>query len=68
MDAIGEPNHFSLHQGMPVTAGTKYIITKWYRERPWGYVPVTRPTERACQRRVRRHRAATQLTPSEGPP
>jgi hypothetical protein len=20
---------------MPVTAGVKYIITKWYRERPW---------------------------------
>ena len=41
LDAIGEPNHFSLHQGMPVLAGTKYIITKWHRERPWGYVPVT---------------------------
>jgi prolyl 4-hydroxylase len=37
MDAIGEPNLFSLHQGMPVEAGTKYIITKWHRERPWGY-------------------------------
>ena len=41
LDAIGEPNHFSLHQGMPVLAGTKYIITKWHCERPWGYVPVT---------------------------
>jgi prolyl 4-hydroxylase len=37
MDAIGEPNLFSLHQGMPVEAGVKYIITKWHRERPWGY-------------------------------
>ena len=37
LDAIGEPNHYSLHQGMPVTAGGKYIITKWHRERPWIY-------------------------------
>jgi prolyl 4-hydroxylase len=36
LDACGEPNDNSLHQGMPVEAGTKYIITKWYRERPWG--------------------------------
>lgn len=36
LDAIGEPNDQSLHQGMPVEAGVKYIITKWYRERPWG--------------------------------
>ena len=35
MDANGEPNMFTLHQGMPVAAGVKYIITKWYRERPW---------------------------------
>ncbi len=36
MDADGEPNRFTLHQGMPVIAGVKYVITKWYRERPWG--------------------------------
>jgi prolyl 4-hydroxylase len=35
LDANGEPNHFSLHQGMPVEAGVKYVITKWFRERPW---------------------------------
>jgi hypothetical protein len=22
---------------MPVEAGTKYVITKWYRERDWGW-------------------------------
>lgn len=38
MDAIGQPNTYAMHQGMPVTAGTKYIITKWFRERPWNYV------------------------------
>ncbi len=37
LDGLGNPNPFSLHQGLPVEAGTKYIITKWYRERPWGY-------------------------------
>lgn len=36
MDANGEPNALSKHQGMPVETGTKYIITKWFRERPWG--------------------------------
>jgi prolyl 4-hydroxylase len=36
LDEHGEPNLNSLHQGMPVEAGVKYIITKWYRERPWG--------------------------------
>ena len=37
MDEYGEPNPYSLHQGMPVEAGVKYVITKWYRERRWGY-------------------------------
>ena len=35
LDSIGEPNPNSLHQGMPVSAGIKYIVTKWHRERPW---------------------------------
>ena len=30
----GEPNNFTRHQGMPVTAGTKVIITKWFRMAP----------------------------------
>lgn len=37
LNIIGEPNYFSLHEGRPVTAGVKYIITKWHRERPWTY-------------------------------
>ena len=40
MNAIGEPNSYAMHQGMPVTAGTKYIITKWFRERAWTYTDV----------------------------
>ena len=35
LDEYGQPNLQSLHQGMPVEAGLKYVITKWYRERPW---------------------------------
>ena len=35
LDANGAPNLFSIHQGLLVTGGVKYIITKWYRERPW---------------------------------
>jgi prolyl 4-hydroxylase len=38
MDRDGYPNDFSLHQGCPVEAGTKYVLTKWYRERPWSPV------------------------------
>ncbi|MEA3015483.1 MAG: prolyl 4-hydroxylase [Sphingomonadales bacterium] len=34
MDRRGAPNRYTLHQGCPVTAGLKYVITKWYRERP----------------------------------
>ncbi len=37
LDAAGEPNGYSLHQGMPVEKGTKYIFTKWFRGREWGY-------------------------------
>ncbi len=29
-------NPATLHHGMKVRAGTKYVITKWFRERPWG--------------------------------
>lgn len=35
MDELGVPNPATLHQGMPVESGKKYILTKWYRERPW---------------------------------
>ena len=35
MDEFGEPNAATLHAGMPIEQGTKYILTKWYRERPW---------------------------------
>ena len=33
----GRPNPATLHHGMKVRAGTKYVITKWFRERPWGW-------------------------------
>jgi prolyl 4-hydroxylase len=33
LDAAGRPNFATLHAGMKVYRGTKYIITKWYRER-----------------------------------
>jgi len=32
----GTPNAATLHSGMKVRAGVKYVITKWYREKPWG--------------------------------
>jgi prolyl 4-hydroxylase len=31
----GRPNPNTLHHGMKVRKGVKYVITKWYRERPW---------------------------------
>lgn len=33
--ADGTCNAATLHQGMKVRSGVKYVITKWFRERPW---------------------------------
>src|SRR3546814_19393527 len=35
LDERGAPSMASLHQGMPVLAGVKSVITQWYPERPW---------------------------------
>lgn len=35
MTADGSPNLATLHEGTAVVAGTKYIITKWFREGRW---------------------------------
>lgn len=35
MTARGAPNHDTMHESLPVTAGIKNIVTKWYRERYW---------------------------------
>ena len=32
----GRVNPNTLHHGMKVRKGVKYILTKWYREKPWG--------------------------------
>lgn len=32
----GTPNPATIHQGMKVRAGVKYVVTKWFREYPWG--------------------------------
>jgi prolyl 4-hydroxylase len=34
LTATGEGNNFTRHQGLPVTAGRKIIITKWFRRAP----------------------------------
>ncbi|MEO8546843.1 MAG: 2OG-Fe(II) oxygenase [Sphingomicrobium sp.] len=34
--ADGAPNPATLHQGMKVRRGTKYVLTKWFRERSAG--------------------------------
>ena len=34
--ADGSLNPATLHHGMKVRKGVKYVITKWFRERPWG--------------------------------
>ncbi len=33
--ADGGVNHLTLHHGMKVRKGVKYVITKWYRENEW---------------------------------
>ena len=35
MKADGSPNAVTVHEGMPVVEGTKYIVTKWFRENSW---------------------------------
>jgi len=35
MDRRGDPNPAALHESLPVEAGIKNIVTKWYRERYW---------------------------------
>ncbi|MBX9881810.1 MAG: 2OG-Fe(II) oxygenase [Sphingomonas sp.] len=35
MAADGSPNGLTLHEGMPVVAGVKYVVTKWFREGRW---------------------------------
>lgn len=36
LDFLGQANEGSLHEGVAVASGSKYIVTKWYRERKWG--------------------------------
>nr|WP_184090698.1 2OG-Fe(II) oxygenase [Sphingomonas xinjiangensis] len=36
----GSPNYDTIHEGMRVMEGTKYIITKWFREEPWIRGPI----------------------------
>jgi prolyl 4-hydroxylase len=33
----GSTNPSTIHHAMKVRAGEKYVITKWFRERPWGW-------------------------------
>lgn len=35
MKPDGSPNPMTLHEGVAVTGGVKYIVTKWFREEPW---------------------------------
>jgi len=35
--ADGSCNAATLHHAMKVRKGLKYVITKWYREKPWGW-------------------------------
>ena len=35
MGLDGKPNPLALHAGLPVERGVKYVVTKWYRVRPW---------------------------------
>ena len=35
MTPDGTPNYDTLHEGMRVLEGTKYLVTKWFREGPW---------------------------------
>jgi len=32
----GTPNMATMHHAMKVRRGLKYVVTRWYREKPWG--------------------------------
>lgn len=34
-DRDGAPNSRTIHAALPVASGVKYVITKWFRTRPW---------------------------------
>jgi prolyl 4-hydroxylase len=36
-DAAGAPDKSSLHAGLAVTSGQKWLLSKWYREKPFVY-------------------------------
>lgn len=59
IDAEGKPNPHTIHQGKPVIAGTKYIVTKWFRQRPWDSpLPAAAAATPAAGPSVLQHRAA----------
>lgn len=33
----GSPNPSTIHHAMKVRAGAKYVVTKWFREKPWSW-------------------------------
>lgn len=35
MDRKGRPNAHLVHAGLPVVAGSKYVVTQWYRLEEW---------------------------------
>lgn len=40
MTVSGRPNRATVHAGLPVEAGAKYIVTQWYRQGGWTRHPV----------------------------
>jgi len=40
MKPDGAPNPATLHEGSPVVKGTKYVVTKWFREHAWIHMPI----------------------------
>ena len=44
-DQEGLSNPYTHHEGTAVEAGVKYILTKWFRERPWRIIPDPDPGE-----------------------
>lgn len=37
LGADGAPTNYAYHAALPVVRGQKYVLTKWFRERPWRY-------------------------------
>lgn len=51
-NALGQMDDDTLHEGCPVTAGEKWIVTKWFRQNGFPEIPLYVPPEKKVETNV----------------